>query len=110
MNWIGSVLHEEISIWRFWAELIPLLSIIVLTLLGLIGNKRKILLHLTGKLVYNIILGCVIGAIWLGVSIRIGVIHIDGRNQISMLWLWMALAQLFWDEYLWQKIIRIYLI
>ena len=83
-------------IWRFWAELIPLLSIIVFTLIFWLIDKRKIRLHLTGKPVYNIILGCVTGAIWLGVSIGIlffiGVVHIDGRNQISMIWLWMFSA------------------
>ena len=53
-------------------------------------DKRNIRLHLTGKPVYNIVLGCITGAIWLGVSVVIlsltGVIHINGRNQISMLW------------------------
>ena len=36
-------------IWRFWAELIPLLSIIVLTLIFLLIDKRKTQLHLTGR-------------------------------------------------------------
>ena len=57
------------------------------------GNIR---LHLTGKPVYNIVLGYITGAIWLGVSVVIlsltGVIHINGRNQISMLWLWLFSA------------------
>ena len=78
-------------IWRFWAELIPLVSIIALTLIFWLIDKRKTRLHLTGKLANNIILGCVTGAVWLGVSVGIlaiiGVVHIDGRNQISMLWL-----------------------
>ena len=85
-NFTGSVLHEEISIsinkndylfvgwaicvsvipipntasaviWRFWAELIPLVSIIALTLIFWLIDKRKTCLHLTGKLVNNIILG-----------------------------------------------------
>ena len=58
-------------IWRFWAELIPLVSIIALTLIFWLIDKRKTRLHLTGKLVNNIILGCVTGAVWLGVSVGI---------------------------------------
>lgn len=83
-------------VWRFWAELIPFLSIIGITIIFWLIEKRKIRLHLAGKPLYNIILGCITGAVWLGVSIGIlsliGVIHIDGRNQISMLWLWLVSA------------------
>lgn len=98
-------------VWRFWAELIPLLSIIVLTLIFWLIDKRKIRLHLTGKPVYNIIVGCVTGVIWLGVSIGIlsliGVVHIDGRNQISMLWLWMFSA--FLNTIMQEMLVRGYL-
>lgn len=98
-------------VWRFWAELIPLLSIIALTIIFWLIDKRKIRLHLTGKPVYNIILGCVTGAIWLGVSIGIlsliGVVHIDGRNQISMLWMWMFSA--FLNTVMQEMLVRGYL-
>lgn len=98
-------------VWRFWAELIPFLSIIALTLIFWLIDKRKIRLHLTGKPVYNIILGCVTGAIWLGVSIGIlfliGVVHIDGRNQISMIWLWMFSA--FLNTVMQEMLVRGYL-
>ena len=138
-NFTGSVLHEEISIsinkndylfgwaicvsvipipntdsaviWRFWAELIPLVSIIALTLIFWLIDKRKTRLHLTEKLVNNIILGCVTGAVWLGVSVGIlaiiGVVHIDGRNQISMLWLWMISA--FLNTVMQEMLVRGYL-
>lgn len=80
-------------VWRFWAELILLLSVIGFTIIFWLIDKRKIRLHLIGKPVYNIVLGCITRTIWLGVSVVIlsiiGVIHIDGRNQISMLWLWL---------------------
>ena len=98
-------------IWRFWAELIPLLSIIVLTLIFLLIDKRKTQLHLTGKLVNNIILGCVTGSVWIGISVGIlsiiGVVHIDGRNQISMLWLWMVSA--FLNTVMQEMLVRGYL-
>lgn len=98
-------------IWRFWAELIPLLSIIVLTLIFLLIDKRKTQLHLTGRHVYNIILGCVTGSVWIGISVGIlsiiGVVHIDGRNQISMLWLWMVSA--FLNTVMQEMLVRGYL-
>lgn len=66
---------------------------------------------MTGKPVYNIILGCVTGAIWLGVSIEIlsliEVVHIDSRNQISMLWLWMFSA--FLNTIMQEMLVRGYL-
>ena len=76
---------KSAAVWRFWAELIPLLSVIGFTIIFWLIDKRNIRLHLTGKPVYNIVLGCITGAIWLGVSVVIlsltGVIHINGRNQ-----------------------------
>lgn len=102
---------DSAVIWRFWAELIPLVSIIALTLIFWLIDKRKTRLHLTGKLVNNIILGCVTGATWLGVSVGIlaiiGVVHIDGRNQISMLWLWMISA--FLNTVMQEMLVRGYL-
>ena len=66
---------------------------------------------MTEKLVNNIILGCVTGAVWLGVSVGIlaiiGVVHIDGRNQISMLWLWMISA--FLNTVMQEMLVRGYL-
>lgn len=85
-------------IWRFWAELIPLLSVIAITFIFWLTDQKKIRLHLTGKSVYNVILGGVTGAIWLGASVGIlsiiGVVQIEGKNQIDMLWLWLISALL----------------
>lgn len=102
MGWVicVSVMHipdtESAVLWRFWAELIPFLAIVGITIIFWLIDKRKIRLHMIGKPVYNIVLGCITGTIWLGVSVVIlsiiGVIHIDGRNQISMLWLWLFSA------------------
>ncbi len=62
---------KSAAVWRFWAELIPLLSVIGFTIIFWLIDKRNIRLHLTGKPVYNIVLGCITGAIWLGVSVVI---------------------------------------
>lgn len=102
MGWVICVLvmhipdTESAVLWRFWAELIPFLAIVGITIIFWLIDKRKIQLHLVGKPVYNIVLGCIIGAVWLGTSVGIlsliGVIHIDGNNQISMFWLWILSA------------------
>lgn len=77
----------------------------------LLIDKRKTQLHLTGRPVYNIILGCVTGSVWIGISVGIlsiiGVVHIDGRNQISMLWLWMVSA--FLNTVMQEMLVRGYL-
>lgn len=98
-------------IWRFWAELIPLLSVIAITLIFWLADQKKIRLHLTGKPVYNIILGGVTGKIWLGASVGIlsilGVVQIEGKNQIAMLWLWLLAA--FLNTVMQEMLVRGYL-
>lgn len=98
-------------IWRFWAELIPLLSVIAITLIFWLADQKKIRLHLTGKPVYNIILGGVTGTIWLGASVGIlsilGVVQIEGKNQIAMLWLWLFAA--FLNTVMQEMLVRGYL-
>lgn len=87
---------DSAEVWRFWAELIPFLAISVLTVLFWLIEKKKIPLHLFGEPVYNTLLGFIVGSAWLGTTIAIlsfiGVIHIDGSNQIPMLWLWILSA------------------
>lgn len=101
---------ESDVIWRFWAELIPFLVIVTATLIFWVIDK-KIHLHMFGKLVYNMILGCITGTVWLGVTIGIlyclGVIHISGRNQVPMIWLW--LFSVFLNTIMQEMLVRGYL-
>ena len=87
---------ESAVLWRFFAELIPFLAIVGITIIFWLIDKRMTQLHLTKKPVYNIVLGIIVGIVWLGVSVGIlsllGVLQIDGINQISMLWLWIFSA------------------
>ena len=87
---------ENVAIWRFWAELFPLLSIIGITAIFWFIDKKKIKLHLIDKPVYNLALGIIVGTIWLGVSFGIltfiGVIQLNGSNSVSMIWLWLLSA------------------
>lgn len=90
---------------------IPLLSVIAITLIFWLADQKKIRLHLTGKPVYNIILGGVTGTIWLGASVGIlsilGVVQIEGKNQIAMLWLWLLAA--FLNTVMQEMLVRGYL-
>ena len=59
----------------------------------------------------NIILGGVTGTIWLGASVGIlsilGVVQIEGKNQIAMLWLWLLAA--FLNTVMQEMLVRGYL-
>lgn len=83
-------------LWRFFAEAIPFLVITVLTFIFWWTEKRKIQLHLINNPAHNSILGVITGLIWLGSSTGIlfltGSVHIESRNHISMLWLWILSA------------------
>ncbi len=89
---------DNAAIWRFWAELMPLLLVAAITLAFWLADKRKIRLHLAERPAYNIVLGLVTGAVWLGGAVGIlylaGAIRFEGRNEISMLWLWLLSALL----------------
>lgn len=89
---------DNAAIWRFWAELMPLLLVAAITLAFWLADKRKIRLHLAERPAYNIALGLVTGAVWLGGAVGIlylaGAIRFEGRNEISMLWLWLLSALL----------------
>lgn len=89
---------DNAAIWRFWAELMPLLLVAAITLAFWLADKRKIRLHLAERSAYNITLGLVTGAVWLGGAVGIlylaGAIRFEGRNEISMLWLWLLSALL----------------
>ena len=87
---------DNAALWRFFAELIPFLAIVVMTvILGFVDHK-KTKLHLTQRPVYNSTLGGIVGLSWLGISVGIllftGSARIEDTNHISMLWLWILSA------------------
>ncbi len=84
---------ESAVLWRFWAECIPFLAIAVLTAVFWLIERKKVPLHLFEKPVKSIVLGGITGGIWLGLAVGIlflmSVLRIQGRNQVSFLWLWI---------------------
>lgn len=81
------------AIWRFWAEIIPFIAIVGLTLIFWLFEKRKVKLHIISSPLTNCAIGVVTGVIWLGVVTIIlfltGTMKILEQNSISMLWLWI---------------------
>ena len=81
------------AVWRFWAELIPLFTIVGLTLLFWLFEKRKVQLHVASSPLKNCAIGFATGAIWLGTAtvilISTGTMKILEQISIPMLWLWI---------------------
>ncbi len=89
---------DDPAVWRFWAELIPFLSIAALSYIFWLVEKKKISLHIFDRPLYSILIGIITGALWLGLSVGIlalmGVIRIEGGNSIPLFWLWLISALL----------------
>ncbi len=81
------------AVWRFWAELIPFLSIVGLTIIFWLFEKRKIKLHIVSSPLKNSAIGIVAGIIWIGmvtlILISFGTMRIVEHNIVFMLWLWI---------------------
>ena len=81
------------AVWRFWAELIPFFTIVGLTLLFWLFEKRKVQLHVASSPLRNCVIGFATGAIWLGTAtvilISTGTMKILEEISIPMLWLWI---------------------
>lgn len=84
------------AIWRFWAELIPFLTVVGISLLFWLWDRRKIALHIIPLSLKSTALGIITGALWLGGTAAIlllsGTMRITGRVAVPMLWLWIISA------------------
>ncbi len=107
------------AVWRFWAELIPFLCVVGLTLIFWLMEKRKIEMHIISKPFRSVCIGFGTGVLWLGAAIIIlaglGVMRITATDTFPMLWLWILSAlintimqELLVRGYLYQMIKRNY--
>lgn len=84
------------AIWRFWAELIPFLTVAGISLLFLLWEKRKIKLHIISSPLKNCVLSIICGASWLGSATAIlllsGTMRITGSESVPLIWLWIISA------------------
>lgn len=99
------------AIWRFGAELIPLLVVVGFTILFWMIEKRKIQLHILSKPISNVVVGMIAGPIWLGAVVLIlsttGIMHISSSSPVSLIWLWLLSA--FLNTIMQEMLIRGYL-
>ena len=84
---------EEPAIWRLWAEIMPLLSIIAFTFVFWLIEKKTVKLHLFENPVKGVILGTVTGIVWLAIPVLLMYIaksiHFNGTNSISLFPVWV---------------------
>lgn len=87
---------EEPAVWRLWAEIMPLLAILVFTFIFWFVEKKQVKLHLLDHPVKGILLGTVTGLVWLAVPVWImymaKCIHFGGMNSIKWFSVWMLAA------------------
>lgn len=85
---------ESPAYWRLWAEITPLLSIIIFTAVFWLIEKRAIKLNLFCNTAKGIAVGCIFGILWLGISVAvmflIGVLRFESVNEVPDLLIWMT--------------------
>lgn len=84
------------AVWRFFAELIPLVVMVIFTAIFLCFEKGKVKIPFTENAGKGTIVGMVTGFAWIGVATAILLIFnqlaVVGKNDISNLWLWIISA------------------
>lgn len=82
--------------WRLWAEITPLLAIIIFTAVFWMIEKKSVKLNLFCNTAKGMAVGCVFGVLWLGISVAVmllvGVLRFESINVVSDLPVWMAAA------------------
>ena len=87
---------EDPAIWRFFAELIPFLVMVVFTVIFLLIEKKQIKIPIFHKWIKGTAVGLFIGALWIAIStlliMMFGGITFAGKNHVDCLWLWIISA------------------
>ena len=90
--------NENPAVYRLWAELIPLVSIVIMTFVFGFIDKKNISLYLVKRPLFSTCFGIAAALIWLGITVALlmgaGVLKFDGTNTVSFLWLWIISALL----------------
>jgi len=101
----------DTSVWRFWAELIPLLAIVGFTLLFWLFEKKRIKLQIVLSPLKDMIIGTVLGILWIGIPAIVfvlsGIMKITACNTVPKLWLWVITV--FINAAMQELLVRVYL-
>lgn len=99
------------AVWRFGAELIPLLAIVIMTALFWFIEKKKIPLNIVSSPMKSLTVGIIAGIGWLGAAVAILILTrtmtVVGHNSIPMLWLWII--SVFLNTIMQEMLVRGYL-
>lgn len=87
---------ENPAVWRFYAELIPLLSMILFTWVFILIEKGKVRIPIAKHAGTGTMAGIAAGFVWIllsaGILIGTHQLVITGKNSVPMLWLWIISA------------------
>ncbi|MGI6178038.1 MAG: CPBP family intramembrane glutamic endopeptidase [Eubacterium sp.] len=87
---------DDPAVWRFSAELIPLASMILFTVVFILIEKKTIKIPVAHNAGKGTLIGVIIGFVWIGISAGILLathqLTITGKNEVSKLWLWIISA------------------
>lgn len=93
---IPIVPSDNPAVWRFWAEFIPLLVVVVFNLIFWLVEKRKIHIPVLGNPILSLGVGASTGVFWLGIAVGVmgltGLMTFAGDNSVDFLWLWIISA------------------
>ena len=96
LSGIIDIPSDNPAVWRFFAELIPLAVMILFTVAFWLIEKKTINIPIKENIGKGTLSGIVIGIIWIGVAAAILIfskqLEIIGKNEISLLWLWILSA------------------
>ena len=84
------------AIWRLWAEIIPLVAVIIFTIVFWFIEKKELPIPIFEQPLRNTAIGLGTGIIWLGVSLAIllglGAMKIESTNDITYIGVWILAA------------------
>ena len=84
------------AIWRFFAELIPLAVMVLFTVVFWLIEKKTVNVPIKENIGKGTLVGIAIGIIWIGAASSILIfskqLKITGKNEVSLLWLWILSA------------------
>ena len=84
------------AIWRFFAEITPLAVLLIFTAVFLLIEKRTVHIPVKQNFVKGFFAGTIVGFVWIGIAASVLLLLkqliVDGKNNISFLWLWVVSA------------------